>query len=115
MIVTMQPQDFLNPEEYDILKAAVNADGEPYEIVHLPITSKKIGDSYGIYVKYYVGNEVVIVPTYGDDNDADALRILASVYPDRQIQGIRMDELYKDGGEAHCVTQQQPVDIHVSP
>jgi agmatine deiminase len=109
-IVTMQAQDLLDPSEYDTLVNARNADGEPYEIVHLPITSNKLsGGFHGVYVNYYVGNEVVLVPVYEDENDAEALRILRDVYPNRTITGIPMEELYKDGGAAHCVTQQQPV------
>eukprot|EP00977_Amphora_coffeiformis_P012703 scaffold3210_cov172-Amphora_coffeaeformis.AAC.2 len=109
IIVTMARDDFLHPSEYDVLKQAVNAEGRPFRLVHLPITKKLIGKDPGIYVNYYVGNEVVLVPMYDDENDAEALRILADVYPHRKIQGINMVELYKDGGAAHCVTMQQPL------
>jgi agmatine deiminase len=113
-IVTTRREDFVNASEYDVLVGASNAQGQPYELVHLPITKKLIGGYEGIYVNYYVGNEVVIVPTYNDVNDAEALRVLATVYPTRRIVGINMEELYKDGGAAHCVTQQQPVAIRRS-
>jgi agmatine deiminase len=112
-IVTMKREDFLDPSEYDVLAKARNADGELYNIVHLPITEKTIlSTGYeGIYVNYYVGNDVVVVATFNDAKDAEALQILSEVYPTRQVVGVNMEELYSDGGAAHCVTQQQPVEI----
>ena len=47
----------------------------------------------------------------GDVKDAEALQIVGNLYPSREVVGIRMDELWKDGGAAHCVTQQQPLAV----
>lgn len=114
-IVTTKREDFVNPSEYDVLVRARNAQGKPYTLVHLPITRKTILNSgyQGIYVNYYVGNDVVIVPTYNDPMDQEALRILGGVYPTRRIVGVNMEELYSDGGAVHCVTQQQPVGVNL--
>jgi agmatine deiminase len=113
-IVTTKRDDFVNPSEYDVLVSARNSQGKPYKLVHLPITLKTILNTgyEGIYVNYYVGNNVVIVPTYNDPMDKEALRIIGGVYPTRRIVGVNMEELYSDGGAAHCVTQQQPVAVH---
>ena len=111
-IVTHRPSDMIDPTEHNVLTNAVNANGAPLGIVYLPVTDKVYDNGFkGKYINYYVGNEVVIVPTYGDVKDAEALRIVGDLYPDRQIVGIRMDELWKDGGAAHCVTQQQPMAV----
>jgi agmatine deiminase len=112
-IVTLFRNDFPNPSEYDVIQNASNANGERYNVVHLPITRKTILTSgfEGIYVNYYVGNDVVVVPTYNDPMDEEALRILGSVYPSRRIVGINMEEAYADGGAVHCATQQQPIGI----
>ena len=109
-IVTTKRSDFVNPSEYDVLVKARNAEGKRYQIIHLPITEKEVLNTgyQGIYVNYYVANEVVIVPTYNDPMDEEAIRILSEVYPTRRIVGINMEKLYEDGGAAHCVTQQQP-------
>lgn len=64
---------------------------------------------HGVYINYYVGNEVVVFPTFDDPNDKVAAEIVASLYPDRSVWKINFTELYRDGGLAHCVTQQQPV------
>lgn len=112
-IVTTKRDDFVNASEYDVLVGARSAQGKPYKLVHLPITRKTILNSgyEGIYVNYYVGNDVVIVPTYNDPMDQEALRILGGVYLTRRIVGVNMEELYSDGGAVHCVTQQQPVGV----
>jgi agmatine deiminase len=55
-----------------------------------------------------VANEVVLVPVYGDVNDASALSIIAEHFPDREIVPILAHVLAELGGMIHCVTQQQP-------
>ena len=109
-IVTMYRQDHIDPREYNVLANAKDAHGQPYKLVHLPLTTQKIDKvkDYGIYTNYYVGNGVVLMPTYNDPNDAKAKQILAGLYPQLQVIGIYSVELYKDGGILHCVTQQQP-------
>lgn len=109
-IVTFSPEDSYEGE-YEILQNAKNANGELYNIVHLPWTESKVpgvGD-YGSYINFYVANEVVLVPNYGDPMDAVANSIIQNLYPNRTIVGIAANELYKDGGMVHCVTQQQPM------
>ena len=109
-IVTHAPADG-DPDEHAILEAATDIDGNAYNIVHLPITSQVIpglGD-YGLYINYYIGNAVILMPTYGDANDAVAQAVLEGLYPTRQVVGIEATELAKDGGMFHCVTQQQPL------
>ncbi|WP_430885849.1 agmatine deiminase family protein [Fusibacter sp. JL216-2] len=59
------------------------------------------------YVNYYVANEVVLVPLYNDPNDQRVKDILKALYPDRQVIGIDVRELYVYGGMIHCVTQQE--------
>jgi agmatine deiminase len=60
------------------------------------------------YANYYVANGVVVVPQYGDPRDAEALAILAPLFPDREVRGVRAQALITGGGAWHCVTQQQP-------
>ena len=66
-------------------------------------------DYKGSYLNYYIGNSVVLVPVYGDENDAPALDILADLYQGREIVPINVTALYQYGGMLHCVTQQQPL------
>jgi agmatine/peptidylarginine deiminase len=64
--------------------------------------------SLGLYANYYVANNVVLVPVYGDANDARAKAIIAEHHPGRQVVGILAHMLAELGGMIHCVTQQQP-------
>jgi agmatine deiminase len=64
--------------------------------------------SLGLYANYYVANDVVLVPVYGDVNDARAKGIIAEHFPGREIIGILAHMLAELGGMIHCVTQQQP-------
>lgn len=50
----------------------------------------------------------MIVPQYGDENDALALQQIQEMYPDRKVVGVRTEEVAFGGGNIHCITQQQP-------
>ena len=65
--------------------------------------------SLGVYANFYIANKVVLVPVYGDINDANAKSIIAEHFPDREIIGIPAPTLAALGGMMHCVTQQQPL------
>jgi agmatine deiminase len=66
------------------------------------------------YVNYYVANGAVIVPVTGADTDADALRLLADLYPGRQAVPVSGVTLAIGGGGVHCITQQVPAVAHHS-
>jgi agmatine deiminase len=60
------------------------------------------------YANFYVGNGVVIVPTFNDVNDRVALDTLAGLFPDRAVVGIHAVDLLWGLGTLHCLTQQEP-------
>jgi agmatine deiminase len=64
--------------------------------------------SLGTYANFYIANNVVLVPVYGDVNDANAKSILAEHFPNREIIGVPAWHTSELGGMMHCVTQQQP-------
>lgn len=116
-IVTMTEEDYYEtydytPEnDYSTVIGARNAAGEAYTIVTLPITAEDVEwlGWRANYLNYYAGNEVVLMPVYGDVMDAEAVRILGEIYPDKEIIPIDGEILAVVGGGIHCVTQQQPV------
>lgn len=116
-IVTMTEEDYYETYDYtpegDYAKVinARNAKGEKYEIVTLPITAEDVEwlGWRANYLNYYAGNDVVLVPVYGDVMDEEALSILGELYPDKEIIGINGEILAAIGGGIHCVTQQQPL------
>ena len=115
-IVTMTKEDYYETYDYtprgDYNKVmnARNAAGKNYKIVTLPITAEDVEwlGWRANYLNYYAGNDVVLVPVYDDVMDAEALRILGQIYPDKEIVPINGEILAVIGGGIHCVTQQQP-------
>jgi agmatine deiminase len=118
-ILTMNRADLdywmLTNDEINTLYNATNTKGEPYEFVYVPLTKNNVKTTRGevlkmkgSYANYYIANTVVLVPTYKDENDAEALRIIQGIYPNRTVVGIDVRNLYEYGGMIHCVTQQQP-------
>lgn len=96
------------------LRAARNARGEGYTVVEVPLTQNEVVTSAGknvgrgSYINFYIANSVVVVPNYGDPNDAVANGIIAGLYPGREVRGVKVNDLFANGGMVHCVTQQQP-------
>ena len=108
----------------DELRNATTESGKPLSLVRLPkpknemystLTSStrppfKSPLSLGTYANFYIANNVVLVPVYGDINDARAKSIIAEHFPDREIIGIPAWATAERGGMMHCVTQQQPAE-----
>ena len=88
-----------------------DARGETIRIIDLP-APKTLHDAEGFvdysYVNHVVVNGGVIACSFADDNDADAVAILADAYPGRRIVTVDARPLFARGGGIHCVTQQQP-------
>ncbi len=60
------------------------------------------------YLNFLPINGAVLVPQFGDPNDAQALKDIQAAYPDREVIGIYTKEIIFGGGNIHCITQQQP-------
>jgi len=60
------------------------------------------------YANFYIANEVVLAPTFGDPQDRAALNTLARLFPEREVIGIPCRDLVLGLGTLHCMTQQQP-------
>ena len=81
------------------------------DIVALPTTRWMTREDLVLptsYANFYIGNTVVLAPTYGQPNDEVALSILREHFPGRRIVGIDCQELIWGLGAFHCLTQQQP-------
>jgi agmatine deiminase len=61
------------------------------------------------YLNFYICNDAVIVPVTGADSDEEALEIISSAYPEREIVPVPGAVLAYGGGGPHCITQQVPV------
>jgi agmatine deiminase len=93
------------------LRAAADQDGNPLQVIELPMPSpvvfegRRLPASYG---NFYIANGVVLVPVFNDPNDRLALTILSDVFPEREVIGIYSGDLIWGFGAMHCMTQQQP-------
>ena len=126
---TNDPQYEISKKCLDILESETDASGNKLKIVKFPQPEPIIyteeeclgidldeyaeprvpGDRTGAtYLNFYIGNEVVVYPTFNDDNDLVVKEILSEYYPDREIIGIYAREIILGGGNIHCITQQQP-------
>jgi agmatine deiminase len=85
--------------ENEMYSTLIDTTRAPFETV-LSLTS---------YANFYIANNIVLVPVYGDVNDAAAKAILAEHFPDRDIIGVPAWATAELGGMMHCVTQQQPL------
>lgn len=63
----------------------------------------------GSYLNFYICNRGLVVPVAGADTDEQALEIIGSCYPDREIVAVPGLVLAFGGGGPHCITQQVPV------
>ena len=118
---------------YEILCGAVDARGRRLKVhklcctkrpIRLPedyriadsgmATDRKAGDiCIASYTNFLITNGGVIVPQYGDENDALALRQIQALFPERRAVGVYTREIVYGGGNIHCITQQQPLSCSV--
>jgi agmatine deiminase len=93
------------------LRQMRDQDGRSLRVVPLPMPDPVLCEGQRLpasYANFYVGNEAVLVPTFGQKTDAHALEIVQSLFPGRRAIGIESTDLVLGFGAIHCVTQQQP-------
>ncbi len=100
-------------ENLQILQQVRLPSGEPLTVLELPRPEEPLALADGqrlpaTYANFYVLNDAVIVPQYGDAQDDKALQVLKKAFPDRQVIGLSSRHLITGGGSFHCLTQQQP-------
>jgi agmatine deiminase len=100
-------------ESRHILSNTTDAHGRSFEMVDIPSAvdvRSTSNDFFTGYANYYVGNEAIYTPQFGDHSaDQYAQATLARLYPDRTVVTLDVDRIYENGGGIHCVTQQEPV------
>ena len=94
------------------LKNLRTSAGAPYRLVALPWPDAcYAADGHRLpatYANFLIINSAVLVPTYRVPQDAEALRMLADLFPDREIIGMDCRPLIEQHGSLHCVTMQYP-------
>ncbi|MEE2960514.1 MAG: agmatine deiminase family protein [Myxococcota bacterium] len=101
------------------LRQQTTLTGETIEVVELPLPqpvrhfTTRDGqldnhDYPASYANFYIGNGVVLVPTYGVAEDIEALTTLQALFPNRDILNIDCSIYILGQGAIHCSTQQEP-------
>lgn len=98
-------------ENFERLQGMRLEDGSKLEVVALPTPAPLYWRDLRLpasYANFYIANAAVLVPTFNDPADREALGILAELFADRPVVGIHAVDLVLGFGTLHCLTQQQP-------
>lgn len=94
------------------LKQAKLENGKSPKIIELPMPHRLEFDGLELpasYANFLILNKAVLVPTFNDSRDREALNILSEVFKDREVIPINAIDLIWGFGTLHCLSQQIPV------
>ena len=98
-------------ENKERLASVVLTNGSKLEVIDLPMPSPVIFKGQRLpasYANFYICNAYVLVPTFNDVKDREALGILGEIFIDRKVVGIHAVDLVWGLGTLHCLTHEQP-------
>ncbi len=98
-------------ENRERLQGVRLADGSPLAVIDLPMPEPLYFRGQRLpasYANFFIGERTVLVPTFNDSRDRDALGILAEVFADRTVVGISAVDLVWGLGTIHCLTHEEP-------
>ena len=98
-------------DNYKRLKLARDTKEHLMQIICLPVPEQLTSSKTYIpasYINFYIANRIVLVPTFNQVTDNQALSILQQLFSDREVKGLDCRSLARGLGTIHCVTQQQP-------
>lgn len=98
------------------LKAFRQENGEPYELIPLPLPEAIYEGKSRLpatYANFLIINDAVLVPLYNQPSDMVALSQLKKAFPEREIIGIDCTPLIRQHGSLHCITMQYPEGVVV--
>ena len=113
-----------NDEHYEALqkmeaqlRTFTNTNGNAYQLVALP-WPQSCYDADGeripaTYANFLIVNGGVLVPTYRVPQDAFAIQIIQSIFPDRKVVGLDCLPLIDQHGSLHCISMQYPVAVNM--
>lgn len=101
-------------ENADKLEHDTDAAGRKLEVFRIyrprrEVMGKRGKNFAATYVNFYLPNNGLIIPRFGDPlRDAEAREMLSGLMPEREVVQLQIDEIAECGGGIHCCTQQIP-------
>jgi agmatine deiminase len=105
------PNHTILRENRERLGTETDARGRPLEVLDLPFPTLRQLDGLRVaatYMNFYIANGGIVAPVFGDRVDRAALDRLRTIFPDREVAGVRSEHIAVGGGVIHCITQQLP-------
>ena len=93
------------------LKAMRLLNGKQLNIVELPMPADVIYEDQMLpasYANFYISNGHIVVPTYNCAQDDQAMQIIQTCFPTREVVGIDSRDIIWGLGSFHCLSQQEP-------
>ncbi len=111
-VVTARERNSRDPNYAPLEENFERLRGASLEIIEMPMPSPIVFDGQRVpasYMNFYIGYETIVVPTFNDPKDYEALGILRELFsPNREVVGINATDLIWGLGTFHCMTQQEP-------
>lgn len=98
-------------ENFKILESVVDKNGNKFKIIKLPMPhmNYKDGEKAPVsYANFFIGNSIILMPKFIDENDKSAKDIIQSLFINHKIVEIDCSQIIYGGGGLHCITMQQP-------
>lgn len=95
---------------FKILENSVDKNGNKFKVIKLPMPHMVYdnGEKAPVsYANFYIGNSVVLMSVFGDDNYEKAKEVIQSIFPNHKIIGIDCSKIIYGGGAIHCMTMQE--------
>ncbi|PCH67005.1 MAG: hypothetical protein COC01_06805 [Bacteroidetes bacterium] len=93
------------PSYIRTLKMALyNAGLTIHKLPYNPYENLYEKDAKGIYINYLEMRQVIVMPTFGLDEDKAAYDCLSNIFPAIPVETIDCSELAQEGGLLNCIT-----------
>ena len=98
-------------DEYKYWQKGMHKVLETYNLTYIDVPfltdikdSKHPESAIGIYVNYLEVNDLIVMPVFGREEDAQVVEIIQRVFPNKQIETINYNDVAKEGGLLNCTT-----------
>ncbi len=85
--------------------------GDKIEVIALPTPTPLYFEGRRLpasYANFYITNQCILVPTFNDPKDGEAIGIFKELFPDREVVGIHCVDMVWGLGTIHCATREEP-------